>query len=405
VKPAPEPEVNSGLPPLNAEPKAGWQESIRAKARELDFDAAGFAAAAGTRQDRTHLETFIAEGRHGDMAWMATAADKRADPQALWPEARSVIALGLNYGPAEDPMIQVRRRDRGAISVYAQGRDYHKVIKTRLKGFGRWLADTYGCGVKIFVDTAPLMEKPVAMRAGLGWTGKHTNLVSRRFGSWLFLGEVLTTLPIPPDPPEVDHCGSCDRCLKACPTGALTEPYRIDPRRCISYLTIEHKGDIEEHLRAGIGNRVYGCDDCLAACPWTKFASATRDPDLLPRPQLAAPQLADLVTLDDAAFRTLTSGSAVRRTGRERFVRNVLIAIGNAGADGMDQSCGPADPRLAELVSARLADASPLVRNAAAWAMERLASSQTTGSHSHSPASPSATPRDSTSSRGPLRAG
>ena len=345
------------------------KDSIRAKAYEVGFDAVGFAVAAGEAQARADLQTFIADGRHGDMAWMATTADKRADPQALWPEARSLIALALNYGPAEDPMIQVRRRERAAISVYAQGRDYHKVVKTRLKRLGRWLADTYGCEVKVFVDTAPVMEKPAAMRAGLGWTGKHTNLVSRQFGSWLFLGEVLTTLPIPPDPPEVDHCGRCEKCLQACPTGALTEPYRIDPRRCISYLTIEHKGMIAEDLRDGVGNRVYGCDDCLAACPWTKFARATENADLQPRPQKAAPRLAELADLDDAAFRALTTGSAVRRTGRERFVRNVLIAIGNSRSFA-----------LAATVAARLNDASPLVREAADWALKRLAAGQAAAS-------------------------
>jgi epoxyqueuosine reductase len=384
-KPELEPGVNAALPAVNE-----LKESIRAKAHELGFDAVGFASAAGTRQDRAHLEAFIAEGRHGDMEWMATTAERRGDPRALWPEARSLIALGLNYGPATDPMSQIGYPDRAAISVYAQGRDYHKVIKARLKVLGRWLADTFACDVKAFVDTAPLMEKPAAMRAGIGWTGKHTNLVSRRFGSWLFLGEVLTTLPIPPDPPEVDHCGSCEKCLKACPTGALTEPYRIDPRRCISYLTIEHKGTIEEDLQAAIGNRVYGCDDCLAACPWTKFASATMDADLLPRPQMAAPRLADLAALDDAAFRTLTTGSAVRRTGRERFVRNVLIAIGNSGANGNNGGSSLA------AVTARLTDASPLVREAAAWALKRIAAGQLAA---QSPAV------SSTSSPGPLRAG
>jgi epoxyqueuosine reductase len=373
------------------------KEAIRAKAQELGFDAAGFAAAAGVPQDRAHLDAFIADGRQGDMAWMATTADRRADPRALWPEARTLIALGLNYGPAEDPMIQLRQRDRAAISVYAQGRDYHKVIKARLKHFGRWLADTHACGVKVFVDTAPLMEKPVAMRAGLGWTGKHTNLVSRRFGSWLFLGEVLTTLRIPPDAPEEDHCGRCDKCLKACPTGALTEPYRIDPRRCISYLTIEHKGAIDEDLRSAIGNRVYGCDDCLAVCPWTKFSRASEDADLMARPQMAAPRLADLVALDDAAFRALTTGSALRRTGRERFVRNVLIAIGNSGDAGED-------PGLAALATARLTDPSPLVRDAAAWALKRLA----TGIPAAGKPAATSTARSrgaaSTSSREPLRA-
>ena len=344
------------------------KEGIRAKAIALGFDAVGFAAAAGTPQDSAHLEAFIAEGRHGDMAWMATTADRRADPHALWPDACSLIALGLNYGPAGNPMDQLRCRERAAISVYAQGRDYHKVIKARLKALGRWLADTHACAVKVFVDTAPLMEKPAAMRAGLGWTGKHTNLVSRRFGSWLFLGEVLTTLRIPPDPPEVDHCGGCDRCIRACPTGALTEPYRIDPRRCISYLTIEHKGPIDDDLRAAIGNRVYGCDDCLAVCPWTKFTTTTRDPDLMPRPQMVTPPLAELAVLDDAAFRAMTAGSAVRRAGRDRFVRNVLIAIGNAMANG-----GDANSRLIAIARARLDDSSPLVREAAAWALQRSA--------------------------------
>lgn len=341
--------------------EAGLKEAIRAKAGELGFDAVGFAPAAARERDREHLLRFVAEGRHGDMAWMAATAERRADPRALWPEARSLIALGVNYAPAVDPMSQVRRRDRAAISVYAQGRDYHKVLKTRLKALGRWLAETHACDVKVFVDTAPLMEKPAAMRAGLGWIGKHTNLVSRRFGSWLFLGEILTTLALPPDPPEVDHCGSCDRCLAACPTGALPEPYRIDPRRCISYLTIEHKGAIADDLQAGLGNRVYGCDDCLAACPWTKFARPTEDADLLPRPPLATPRLADLAGLDEAGFRALTAGSAIRRTGRERFVRNVLIAIGNS-----------ANPGFAGYASARLTDPSPMVRAAAAAALRRL---------------------------------
>lgn len=335
--------------------------AIRAKARASGLDALGFASATGSLEDRDHLAMFIAGGRHGDMAWMATTAEKRADPQALWPEAKSLIAVGLNYGPAEDPMIQVRRRERAAISVYAQGRDYHKVLKGRIKHLGLWLAKTYACGVKVFVDTAPLMEKPAAMRAGLGWIGKHTNLVSRDFGSWLFLGEILTSLSIPPDPPEVDHCGRCDRCIQACPTGALAEPYRIDPRRCISYLTIEHKGAIDAGLMARIGNRVYGCDDCLAACPWSKFANPTGEADLWPRARMAGPRLAELVRLDEAAFRAMTTGSAVRRTGHERFVRNALIAIGNSQ-----------DGSLAPLAAERLTDASPLVREAASWALQRL---------------------------------
>jgi epoxyqueuosine reductase len=340
---------------------APMKAAIRAKAREMSFAAIGFTSATGRVEDREHLAMFIADGRHGDMAWMATTADRRADPQALWPEAKSLIAVGINYGPAEDPMAQLRRHERAAISVYAQGRDYHKVLKSRLKRLGIWLAETYACGVKVFVDTAPLMEKPAAMRAGLGWIGKHTNLVSREFGSWLFLGEMLTSLPIPPDPPEVDHCGRCDRCMKACPTGALAEPYRIDSRRCISYLTIEHKGAIDADLKARIGNRVYGCDDCLAACPWTKFAKPTEEADLRPRARMAWPRLAELAGLDEAAFRAMTMGSPVRRTGYERFLRNVLIAIGNSQ-----------DGSLAPLAAARRSDASPLVREAASWALQRL---------------------------------
>lgn len=378
--------LEPGLPTENAaltagapDAGAGLKEEIRAKALALGFDAVGFAAAAGPSKDRTHLETFLAEGRHGDMAWMATTADRRGDPNVLWPDARSLIALALNYGPAEDPMNQLRHRERAAISVYAQGRDYHKVIKARLKALGRWLAERHACEVRAFVDTAPLMEKPAAMRAGLGWTGKHTNLVSRRFGSWLFLGELLTTLPIAPDPPEVDHCGRCDRCLQACPTGALTEAYRIDARRCISYLTIEHKGSINPEFRAAIGNRVYGCDDCLAVCPWTKFASATRNPDLLPRPQMVMPSLTELAALDDPEFRALTTGSAVRRVGRDRFVRNVLIAIGNTASAGRN-----ADPQLAATARARLDDPSPLVREAAAWALQQLARAVQTEWHGSS---------------------
>jgi epoxyqueuosine reductase len=340
---------------------AEMKTAIRAKAREVGFDAVGFASATGSLEDRAHLATFIADGRHGDMTWMATTADRRADPQALWPEAESLIAVGINYGPAEDPMIQVRRRDRAAISVYAQGRDYHKVLKARLKRLGLWLGKTYGCAVKVFVDTAPLMEKPAAMRAGLGWIGKHTNLVSREFGSWLFLGEILTSLPIPPDPPDVDHCGRCDRCIQACPTGALAEPYRIEPRRCISYLTIGHKGTIDADLMARMGNRVYGCDDCLAACPWTKFAKPTGEADLRPRARMAGPRLADLAELDEAAFRAMSTGSPVRRTRHERFVRNVLIAIGNSQ-----------DASLAPLAAERLTHASPLVREAASWALKQL---------------------------------
>ncbi|TVR82253.1 MAG: tRNA epoxyqueuosine(34) reductase QueG [Rhodospirillales bacterium] len=335
--------------------------AIADQARAVGFDGVGFAAARGDEADRVNLAAFLAQERHGDMTWMATTAHRRADPKALWPEARTIIALGISYAPEADPLETLCRPDRGTISVYARGRDYHRVLKSRLKALGRWIADRYGAEVKVFVDTAPIMEKPAAMRAGLGWIGKHTNLVSRRFGSWLFLGEVLTDLDLPPDPPATDHCGSCDRCLRACPTGALPEPYRIDPRRCISYLTIEHKGPVPTNLRAAMGNRIYGCDDCLAVCPWNRFAPPARRSDLAPRAELSAPSLATLAALDEDGFRTLTVASPIRRTGRARFVRSVLTAIGNSG-----------DPALARHAIARLDDPSPLVREAATSALAAL---------------------------------
>ena len=308
------------------------------------------------------LARFVAEGAHGDMAWMADVS-RRGDPRGLWPAVRSILLVGMNYGPAGDPLAVLRRRDRGAISVYAQGNDYHDVIKPRLKAIARWLVETAGDGVdvKVFVDTAALMEKPLAAAAGLGWQGKHTNLVSRRFGSWLFLGAVMTTLDLPPDEPETDHCGRCRACLDVCPTAAFVAPYRLDARRCISYLTIEHKGPIPRELRPLMGNRIYGCDDCLAVCPWNKFAMAGREVRLAARAELKAPPLAELARLDDAAFRALFRKSAVKRIGRDRFVRNVLIAIGNSGEAGL----APEAERL-------LADPSPLVRGAAVWALARL---------------------------------
>jgi len=349
------------------------KEAIRTRARGLGFDAVGFAAAAQAPRDAANLRSFIDRGLHGDMAWMADTARRRADPQVLWPEARSIVSLGVSYAPAVDPLTVTRRRDRGAISIYASGRDYHDVLKKRLKALGRWLAETYACELKVFVDTAPVMEKPIAQRAGIGWTGKHTNLVSRRHGSWLFLGEVFTTLDLEPDLPEADHCGSCDACLRACPTGALPEPYRINPLRCVSYLTIEAKGAIPEDLRTRMGNRVYGCDDCLAVCPWNRFADAGPDDALAARAELDSPALADLAVLDDAAFRTLFAGTAIKRTGRDRFVRNVLVAIGNS-----NQSA------LADVVRERLNDASPLVRDAADWALGRLAGERRDRSDPHS---------------------
>jgi epoxyqueuosine reductase len=295
------------------------------------------------------------------MEWMARNADRRGDPRALWPDVRSIVMLGLNYGPDDDPLAILRAHTRGAISVYAQGEDYHEVIKPRLKEVGRWLIETAGGDVKVFVDTAPVMEKPLAQAAGIGWQGKHTNLVSRQHGSWLFLGALFTSLDLPPDAPEHDHCGTCRACLDICPTAAFPAPYRLDARRCISYLTIEHKGPIPRPLRPLIGNRIYGCDDCLAVCPWNKFAQAGREAKLAARAALRAPHLAALARLDDPAFRALFAKSAVKRIGRARFVRNVLIAIGNCG-----------DTALAGEAERLIDDSSPLVRGAAIWALGRL---------------------------------
>ncbi len=280
---------------------------------------------------KARLEQFLAEGLHGDMVWMETSAGRRASPRALWPEVRSVVMLGMNYGPDEDPLAILERKDRAAISTYAKGDDYHDLIKSRLKQLARWLVANAGGDVKVFVDTAAVMEKPLAAKAGLGWQGKHTNLVSRQFGSWLFLGSIFTTLDLPADEAEPDSCGTCRACLDICPTAAFPAPYRLDARRCISYLTIEHKGPIPREFRAAIGNRIYGCDDCLAVCPWNKFAQAGREAKLAARDSLRAPKLAELARLDDAQFRALFSKTAIKRTGRDRFVRNVLIAIGNSG--------------------------------------------------------------------------
>jgi epoxyqueuosine reductase len=307
------------------------------------------------------LARFVGDGLHGDMDWLAANSERRGDPRVLWGDVRTIVMLGVNYGPTRDPLAILKERERGAISVYAQGDDYHDVIKPRLKALARWLTAKAGGDVKVFVDTAAVMEKPLAASAGIGWQGKHTNLVSRRFGSWLFLGAIFTTLDLPPDEPERDHCGQCRACLDVCPTAAFPAPYRLDARRCISYLTIEHKGPIPRELRAQMGNRIYGCDDCLSVCPWNKFAQEGRNAKLAARELLAAPRLAELAQLDDAAFRTLFAKTPVKRTGRDRFMRNVLIAIGNSG-----------DPGLAGVAQARLDDASPLVRGAAVWALGRL---------------------------------
>ncbi len=337
------------------------RDEIRQEALALGFDAVGFAAADLAPRARDHLTEFLALGYQGDMGWLEARATQRAAPKGLWPEARSVVVLGLNYGPAGDPLAPLARHDRGTISVYAQGRDYHDLVKSKLKALASFMSERYGGALKVFVDTAPVMEKRLAERAGLGWQGKHTNLVSRAFGSWLFLGEIYSALDLAPDAAGADLCGSCRRCLEVCPTDAFPAPYRLDARRCISYLTIEHKGHIARAFRAAMGNRIYGCDDCLAVCPWNKFARRTGEARLLPRIELTAPRLADLAALDDAAFRRLFAGSPVKRTGRDRFVRNVLIAIGNSGL-----------PELAQAARARLADTSPLVRAMAVWALARL---------------------------------
>lgn len=310
---------------------------------------------------KPYFERFIAEGQHGDMDWLASTSARRTDPHVLWPDARSVIMLGLNYGPDRDPLDILKERSLGAISVYAQGDDYHDLIKSRLKTVARWLVANAGGDVKVFVDTAAVMEKPLAASAGLGWQGKHTNLVSRQHGSWLFLGAIFTTLELPADAPEADHCGSCQACLDICPTNAFPAPYRLDARRCISYLTIEHKGPIPRELRPLMGNRIYGCDDCLAVCPWNKFAQAGHEAKLSAREALRAPSLSDLARLDDAGFRALFAKSPVKRTGRDRFVRNVAIAIGNS-----------ADAAVAADAERLLDDPSPLVRGAAVWALKQL---------------------------------
>jgi epoxyqueuosine reductase len=312
------------------------------------------------------LAEFLREGRHGDMAWMATTAERRRHPLGMWAGTRSIVMLGLNYAPEGDPLAVLAERARAAISCYAQGRDYHDVVKAGLERVAGVLARESGAEVKVFVDTAPLMEKPIAEAAGLGWIGKHTNLVSREYGSWLFLGAILTSAELEPDAPEVDHCGSCRRCLDICPTDAFPAPYQLDARRCIAYLTIEHKGHIAPEFRKAIGNRVFGCDDCLAVCPWNKFAAAARDMRLEAREELRSPPLTELLALDDAAFRKRFAGTPVKRTGRDRVLRNALIAAGNSG----DESLVPAVQRLLE-------DASPLVRAMAVWAFSQLAESAT----------------------------
>jgi epoxyqueuosine reductase len=342
---------------------------VLAEARAAGFAVSRVTTPFAIRTDMAErLAQFLIEGRHGDMGWMATTAARRSHPLALWPEARSIVMLGMSYAPQYDPLAVLGERSRGAISCYAQSRDYHDVVKAGLKRVAGALQRASGADVKVFVDTAPLMEKPLAEAAGLGWQGKHTNLVSREHGSWLFLGAILTTAELEPDAPEADHCGSCRRCLDVCPTHAFPTPYQLDPRRCISYLTIEHKGHIAPEFRQPMGNRVFGCDDCLAVCPWNKFAVAARHAGLAARETARNPPLAELLALDDAAFRSRFAGTPVKRTGRDRIVRNALIAAGNSH----DASLRPAVERL-------LDDTSPLVRAMAAWALRRLADAQAWG--------------------------
>jgi epoxyqueuosine reductase len=338
------------------------QAQIREHALALGFDAVGFTTPELSATARQSLADYLARGYHGDMGWLVEKADRRGDPKVLWPEARSVVVLGMNYAPHENPLDATSRREDGAVSVYARGSDYHDVVKKRLKALARWIVATWPGELKVFVDTAPVMEKPLAARAGIGWQGKHTNLVSQEFGSWLFLGEIFLSLELAPDAPETDHCGTCRACLDACPTQAFPAPYRLDARRCISYLTIEHKGHIDAELRPLIGNRIYGCDDCLAVCPWNKFAQVANEDAFASHGGAEASSLAALAGLDDAAFRARFAGSPVKRVGRDRFLRNVLIAIGNSGAAG-----------LVPAVRAHLADPSPLVRAMAVWALSRLA--------------------------------
>jgi epoxyqueuosine reductase len=338
------------------------REAIREQARALGFAACGFARADAAPEAAARLDEWLESGGHGSMDWMEARKGQRARPQGLWPGARSLIMLGMSYAPAEDPLRLAQEPGIGRISVYAQGADYHDIVKKALRQLARWLVERAGGELKLFVDTAPVMEKPLAAAAGIGWQGKHSNLVSREHGSWLFHGAIMTGLDLPPDEPHDDRCGSCDACQAACPTGAFPRPYVVDARRCISYLTIEHKGPIPEEYREPIGNRIYGCDDCLAVCPWNKFAEAgAANRAFAARAELAAPELGDLLAMDDAAFRAIFSGSPIKRIGRDRMVRNALIAAGNSGM-----------PALIPRVAALLDDSAPEVRGAAVWALARL---------------------------------
>jgi epoxyqueuosine reductase len=340
-------------------------ERLRAKARQEGFSGIRIASADAGPKQTERLRSFIGQNYHGDMEWLATTAERRATPKVLWPEAKSAIVFAMNYGQGIDAMQRLNAKSQGVISVYALNRDYHDVVKGKLKKIATWFASVAKAEVKVFVDTAPLMEKPLAHAAGLGWQGKHTNLLSRELGSWFFIGTILTDMVLPPDEPEIDHCGSCHACLDICPTKAFPAPYQLDARRCISYLTIEHKGHIDREFRKPMGNRIFGCDDCLAVCPWNKFASVASEAKLKAREDLISPGLDDLAVLDDAAFRKLFSGSPVKRVGRNRFVRNVLIAIGNSG----NKNFIPVAEHL-------LIDPSPLVRAMAVWALAQLMPAQ-----------------------------
>ncbi|MEH2481208.1 epoxyqueuosine reductase [Nitrobacteraceae bacterium AZCC 2146] len=340
---------------------ADLKDALTREAHALGFDSIGIADPDSIAGVRERLDAFLNAGAHGQMDWLADNPGRRADPKVMWRDVRSVIMLGVNYGPDENPLAILAQRSHAAISVYAQGDDYHDLIKKRLKLLARWLIAQAGGDVKVFVDTAAVMEKPLAAASGLGWQGKHTNLVSREFGSWLFLGAIFTTLDLPRDESERDHCGSCQACLDICPTAAFPAPYQLDARRCISYLTIESKGPIPHEFRKSIGNRIYGCDDCLAACPWNKFAQEGREIKLAARDELRAPPLAELADLDDAAFRALFTKSPVKRIGRDRFIRNVLIAIGNSN-----------DASLVSKAERLLSDESAVVRGAAVWALSQL---------------------------------
>ena len=353
----------SGPKPAVSEARASrLKDFLRAEALALGFSDLAVTTPDVAPELRQRLEHFVALDRHGSMQWLAETIDRRSDPLTLWPEVRSVIMLAMNYGPEGNPLDNLARRSNATVSVYARNRDYHDIIKGRLKELAGKFAARAGGDVKVFVDTAPVMEKPLAEAAGLGWIGKHTNLVSRSHGSWLFLGSIFTTIELPPDTSETDHCGSCRACLDICPTNAFPAPYQIDARRCISYLTIENKGPVPREFRRAMGNRIYGCDDCLAVCPWNKYAVAASEAKLMAREDLKSPPLAQFLKLDDTAFRTFFSGSPVKRIGRDRFLRNLLIAAGNSG-----------DPALVPDCEALLSDASPLVRGAAIWALSNLA--------------------------------